>query len=649
VQEDGRVTVIREYEIVEQLSQGSMSIIHRARHTGSGREVALKEYVWLAVSDETSRDRFINGAQIAVALEHPNIVAGYEWFDHEGTPFLAMEYVERGSLRRFAAALEPPEVVGALHDLLSALEHAAISGVVHRDVKPENMLVSGAGAVKLSDFGIAAVIEEGATRQRLTPPGLAVGSPGYMAPERATDEPIGPWTDLYAVGCVAFELLFGYLPLFDASNPVATMMHRVREPPPRVADLDPGLDDELAGWVEQLLATDPAHRPACAAYAREWLASIARRVFGPAWRDDARLPDAPRAVPASDAYQDYGANGARRAETWGSEEGRVCSSCGLVNSYDRDFCDCGEYLHWEPTGFIQVITPELRADVEADAEKGPEAPPDLVAAAPAPEPPEPVTEPEPPEPAAAPEPPPEPPEPVSCSVVAPPRIAPASEIVVEVRFRRAASDPPDALHVSVPRGAALEVGLELPGPAATQAVRSTVWRSRRASLRFPVTVPPDTDAPGPFRGTAHLRCEGLPAGHLMFALELTAEAGDFEPASVGERATRYRRAFLSYAREDREAVVARAQTLRLMGVEYPDSLLRADPSERWEKRLYRHIDESDVFVLFWSRRAGASWWVRREVEYVLAHAGPVIMPVSLEPAPLWPELAASAETRRFAP
>src|SRR3954451_19775615 len=147
--------VVGRYEILRQIGQGAMATVHLARQLDLDRAVALKELDRLAVRDSSPvASRFLREAHVASSLSHAGIVTVYEYFVHDGRPFIAMEFVEGGSLRRDLPGLILNQIFGLLEDLLAALDHSGSRGVVHRDIKPENMLVTVDGRVKIADFGI---------------------------------------------------------------------------------------------------------------------------------------------------------------------------------------------------------------------------------------------------------------------------------------------------------------------------------------------------------------------------------------------------------------------------------------------------------------------------------------------------------------
>ena len=278
------------YVVVREVGRGGMAVVYLARQPDLGRDVALKELLQFHALDPAMAERFAREARVAGSLSHPNIATVFEAFQHEGIPYLAVEYLERGSLRPFVRSLSLPQVVGVLEGLLAGLAHAHAHGIVHRDLKPENVLITDGGAIKIADFGIAKAYNQVWTAEYPTATGMALGTPVYMAPEQAMGRGIGPWTDLYAAGVIAYELLCGRTPFHDIEEPMAVMLHHVSEPAPPLRSVAADVDQQLATWVERLLAKVPAERPPSAVAAWDELEEIAVALLGPMWRRSARLP-----------------------------------------------------------------------------------------------------------------------------------------------------------------------------------------------------------------------------------------------------------------------------------------------------------------------------------------------------------------------
>ena len=277
------------YEIVREVGRGGMAVVYLARQSDLDRDVALKELSAFHAGDPDVVERFLRESRLAGSLSHPNIVTVHEYFEHEGIAFIAMEYFQRGSLRGLVGALDVAQSATVLEGVLAGLAHAERRGIVHRDIKPENVMVTAEGGVKIADFGIAKALE--GTERSLTGTGAAVGTPAYMAPELATGGEVGAWTDLYAVGVTAYELLSGKPPFDETEPALALMLRHAQEPVPPLGALRPDLDPALAAWVDRLLAKSPSDRPSGAAEAAEELDEILLVGLGPRWRRGGRLPE----------------------------------------------------------------------------------------------------------------------------------------------------------------------------------------------------------------------------------------------------------------------------------------------------------------------------------------------------------------------
>src|SRR3954449_12411646 len=293
------VRTVGRYSIVGELGRGGMAVVYLARQLDLDRLVALKELAaFHAASDPSFAQRFVRESRLAGSLVHPNVITVFDYFEHDGTPYIAMEYVERGSLRPYVGRMTLAQIGGVLEGLLAGLGAAEQHGIVHRDLKPENLMVSASGSVKIADFGIARATQAADTGAFVTATGTTVGTPPYMAPEQAMGKgkEVGPWTDLYSVGCMSYELFTGKPPFYDADEPLAILLRHITEQLPPAAEVA-GVDPDISAWIERLTAKERAGRPESATAAWEELEEILIGKLGPRWRREARLGDPPRPIP----------------------------------------------------------------------------------------------------------------------------------------------------------------------------------------------------------------------------------------------------------------------------------------------------------------------------------------------------------------
>jgi serine/threonine protein kinase len=293
------VRTVGRYSIVGELGRGGMAVVYLARQNDLDRLVALKELAaFHAASDPSFAQRFVRESRLASSLVHPNVITVFDYFEHDGTPYIAMEYVERGSLRPYVGRMTLAQIGGVLEGLLAGLGAAEQHGIVHRDLKPENLMVSASGSVKIADFGIARATQAADTGSFVTATGTTVGTPPYMAPEQAMGKgkEVGPWTDLYSVGCMSYELFTGKPPFYDADEPLAILLRHITEQLPPAAEVA-GVDPDISAWIERLTAKERAGRPESASAAWEELEEILIGKLGPRWRREARLGDPPRPIP----------------------------------------------------------------------------------------------------------------------------------------------------------------------------------------------------------------------------------------------------------------------------------------------------------------------------------------------------------------
>jgi serine/threonine-protein kinase len=259
-------TRIGEYSIIELLGVGGMGRVYRACGA-DGVDVAIKLVKEDYARDETFRRRFHREARIAQSVIHPNVVPVLDTGEHNGMPYMAQRFVDGLSLEQLLkrdGPLDRATAVRICGDVAAGLEALWAAGMVHRDVKPGNIMLDGGGTAYITDFGLA-MDTQGSV---LTLPGQALGSMDYMAPEQIRGETVGAASDTYALGCVMYESLSGRTPFADAQGMRILWAH-LQDEPPDLRQFRPELSGEFCARLLTALAKAPDQRPATAGeYAR---------------------------------------------------------------------------------------------------------------------------------------------------------------------------------------------------------------------------------------------------------------------------------------------------------------------------------------------------------------------------------------------
>jgi len=265
------------YELGETLGYGGMSEVHRGFDTRLGRDVAVKVLRADLARDPQFQMRFRREAQNAAALNHPAIVAVYDTGEIQSEygplPFIVMEYVDGHTLREIVKTQGPlsqQKVIEVMADVCAALDFSHRHQIIHRDVKPANVMINRAGAVKVMDFGIARALGEG---QNVTQTAAVIGTAQYLSPEQARGEQVDARSDVYAAGCVLYELLTGEPP-FTGDTPVAVAYQHVREDPRRPSEVNPDVPASLDAVVLKALSKNPVNRYQSAAEMRADLVRV---------------------------------------------------------------------------------------------------------------------------------------------------------------------------------------------------------------------------------------------------------------------------------------------------------------------------------------------------------------------------------------
>lgn len=254
-------TSIGRYHIVEQLGQGGMATVYKAYDTRLERNVAIKFIRKSAIGEEQAEKlykRFEREAKALAKFSHARIVKVYDFGEFEGSPYLVMEYVAGGTLKtRTGKPIPYWEAAALLLPVARALAYAHKRGIIHRDVKPGNILLDDEGQPMLSDFGISKVLEEG--EPTLTGTGVGIGTPEYMAPEQGAGHGVDHRVDVYALGIVLYEFITGHKP-YTADTPLATVLKHMTEPLPPAKAAIPDLPQAVEAILFKALAKDPADR-----------------------------------------------------------------------------------------------------------------------------------------------------------------------------------------------------------------------------------------------------------------------------------------------------------------------------------------------------------------------------------------------------
>ena len=278
-----------QYELESEIGRGGMSVVYRARDLRLNRTVAVKVLPPELAYDPAIRTRFTREAQTSAQLSHPHIVPIYDVGDREGIAYFVMSIVTGGNLAGHLAR-EPRqpinEVRRILGEIADALAYAHLRGVIHRDIKPDNVLLDGnSGRVMVTDFGIARAMEGGT---RLTATGIAVGTPTYMSPEQAEgDREIDGRSDIYSLGIVAYQMLTGRVP-FTGGNSMALLLKHVTARPRPIVELRPEAPKLLRDVIERAMLKSPEDRWPTAAALREALMSD--EAPAASWRAERREP-----------------------------------------------------------------------------------------------------------------------------------------------------------------------------------------------------------------------------------------------------------------------------------------------------------------------------------------------------------------------
>ena len=253
-------TRLGHYDIVAELGRGGMGVVYKGFETSLNRYVAIKVLADSLAHDEAVKERFLREARSMAALNDPHIIQIYFIGDDEGQTYFVMEFVEGeslGSMLKREGKLSVEQSAKVLQQTAMGLSTAHDRGVVHRDIKPGNLMINSRGAVKIADFGIA--LSNHDLSKKLTTTGEFVGTPGYLSPEVCLGKPVDQRSDIFSLGIVMFEMLTGRMPFTDES-PLGLMLEVVKAEIPDVREINADVDPEIARILDRMIAKDPAER-----------------------------------------------------------------------------------------------------------------------------------------------------------------------------------------------------------------------------------------------------------------------------------------------------------------------------------------------------------------------------------------------------
>src|SRR5438874_4698399 len=294
---------IGKYRVKGELGRGGMGTVYLAEQPGLGREVAIKELIQSA--DPVALKRFLQEAQVMARTSHPNLVQVHDMELMGNINYLVLEFVRGRSLRDWMNTnqLPPPQVFAVMHGVLQALDYAHRHAIVHRDMKPENVLISDEGTVKVADFGIARLTDDTGIGGTATKTGTTVGTPQYMSPEQVASSKVDGRSDLYSAGIMFYELVVGQPPFTatEADGPFTLMAKHVQAPPRPPSVFRPGLNPELEQVILKSLSKRPEDRFQTGQQFDDAMSSVADQMC-PGWQRSLE-PDAdlsrmvPRGMP----------------------------------------------------------------------------------------------------------------------------------------------------------------------------------------------------------------------------------------------------------------------------------------------------------------------------------------------------------------
>ena len=278
---------IGKYRVKGELGRGGMGTVYLAEQPGLGREVAIKELIQSAATDPLALKRFLQEAQVMARTSHPNLVQVHDLELTGDANYIVLEFVRGKSLRDWLnrGPIPPPQVFAVMHGVLQALDYAHKHAIVHRDMKPENVLLSEDGMVKVADFGIARLTDDTGVGGTATKTGTTVGTPQYMSPEQVASSKVDGRSDLYSAGIMFYELVAGQAPFTanESDGPFTLMAKHVQAPPKPPSVHRPGLDPALEECILKSISKRPEDRFQTGQEFDDAVSRIGDRLF-PGWQ-----------------------------------------------------------------------------------------------------------------------------------------------------------------------------------------------------------------------------------------------------------------------------------------------------------------------------------------------------------------------------
>jgi serine/threonine protein kinase len=323
------------YRIVEALGEGGMAQVFKAFQPGLERVVAVKVLPEYYMRDERFLARFQREAQAIAQLSHPNILPVYDFGREGNLTFIVMQYVDGGTLKKLMGDELSYERIGALlGQVADALDYAHGQGILHRDVKPGNILIERGQRALLSDFGLAKMV---GSQEQITATGVGLGTPAYMSPEQGQGEEVDARTDVYALGVILYEMITGRVP-FRAETPMAIIIKHVTAPLPLPRSINPAIPDSVEQVILKALAKNKEDRYASAGAMMTAFNKALAGAPGPLIAPPQEAASGP-VCPACGHANRPGVSFCEECAAPLGEQGRTCPSCGYANRPGVRFCE----------------------------------------------------------------------------------------------------------------------------------------------------------------------------------------------------------------------------------------------------------------------------------------------------------------------